>query len=173
MKILKYIGIGIIGFIALVLIIPAFLSSKTTVTRSAIVTAPADTVFSYLSNFNNFTQWSPWYEKEPSAVVTVVGVGTGSKYSWVGKKVGAGSMTIVGLEPNKAVDIKLEFTEPWQSVATTKWSVAPAENGSKVTWEMSQDLSYLKRYFGLKMDEMIGPDFEKGLSNLKDKLDKK
>ncbi len=173
MKILKYIGFGILGFIVLLLIIPAFLSSKVIVSRTANVAAPSDSVFNYLSNFNNFTQWSPWVEKEPSAVVTVEGSGVGSKYSWKGEKVGAGSMTIVGLEPNKAVDIKLEFTEPWQSLAGTKWSVAPADGGSKVTWEMSQDLSYMQRYFGLKMDAMVGPDFEKGLSNIKSKLEKK
>jgi uncharacterized protein YndB with AHSA1/START domain len=153
MKILKYSGIGLLGFIVLLFLIPAFLSSKTNVSRSVIINAPSDSIFTYLSNFNNFTQWSPWYEREPSAVVTVAGSGVGSKYSWVGKEVGSGSMTIVGLEPSKAVDIKLEFTEPWQSVATTKWSAVPAEGGSNVTWEMAQDLSYIQRYFGLKMDD--------------------
>ena len=173
MKILKIIGLGILGILVLILIIPVFLSSKTTVTRSAMINAPADSIYQYIANFDKFTQWSPWYEMEPTAAVTIEGNGLNSKYSWAGEKTGKGSMTIINLEPNKSVDIKLQFTEPFQSLASTKWMLEPSSSSTKITWEMSQDLSYMMRYMGLTMDGMVGKDFEKGLSNLKNKIEKK
>lgn len=173
MKILKYIGIGIAGLIVLLAIIPVVLPSKTTVVRSITVNENTDSVFRYLSDFNNFKQWSPWQGKDPNMTTSIEGSGVGSVYSWKGNdQVGSGSMTISAIEPNKSVSIDLKFIAPWESQAVTKWSVEPADNGSKVSWEMSQDLSYGQRYFGLMMDGMIGPDFEKGLSNLKTNLEK-
>lgn len=173
MKILKYIGIGIIGLIVLLAILPVFLPSKTQVVRSITVNKNADSAFAYLSDFNNFKQWSPWQEKDPNMTTSIVGSGVGSVYSWKGNdQVGSGSMTITAIEPNKSASIDLKFIAPWESQAVTKWSVEPVDKGSKLSWEMSQDLSYGQRYFGLMMDGMIGADFEKGLSNLKTNLEK-
>jgi uncharacterized protein YndB with AHSA1/START domain len=173
MKILKYIVIGIAGLIVLLAILPVVLPSKTTVVRSITVNENPDSVFSYLSDFNNFKQWSPWQEKDPNMSASIVGSGVGSVYSWKGNdQVGSGSMTITATEPNKSVSIDLKFIAPWESQAVIKWSVESIKNGTQVSWEMSQDLSYGQRYFGLMMDGMIGPDFEKGLSNLKANLEK-
>jgi hypothetical protein len=172
MKTLKYIGLGIVGLIILMAIIPVFLPSKTTVVRSLTVQQNPDTTFLYLSDFNNFKSWSPWQDKDPNMTTTITGTGVGSVYSWKGNdQVGTGSMTITSLESNKSVNIDLKFLTPWESQAVTRWSVEPAEGGSKISWEMSQDLSYGQRYFGLLMDGMIGPDFEKGLINLKKNLE--
>ncbi|HVD99362.1 MAG TPA: SRPBCC family protein [Cytophagaceae bacterium] len=172
MKILKYIGIGLGGLIVLLAIIPVFLSSKSYVVRSVVVNAPADSVYNYLSDFKNFKQWSPWQEKDPNMTTSIEGSGVGAVYSWKGNdQVGSGSMTIASADPNKSVTIDLKFIAPWQSQAIVKWSVAPEGNATKVSWEMSQDLSYGQRYFGMMMDKMIGPDFEKGLSKLKANLE--
>ncbi len=174
MKILKFIGIGVLGLIALFLIIPLFLPSTSNVVRSTTVAVPVDSAFNYLSDFNQFKQWSPWQGIDPAMTTSIEGSGIGSKYSWKGNdEVGSGSMTMVGMEKNKYVDIKLVFISPWQSTAATKWSVEPAETGSKVSWAMSQEMPYLMRYMGLMMDGMLGKDFDKGLSNVKNKLEKK
>ena len=173
MKILKYIGIGLAGLIVLLSIIPVFLPSSTTVVRTITVNQRPDSTFAYLSDFNNFKEWSPWQGKDPNMTTRIDGSGVGAVYSWKGNdQVGSGSMTITNLVPDRSVNIDLKFIAPWESQAATKWSVEPAGSGSKISWEMSQNLSYGQRYFGLMMDGMIGADFEKGLSNLKTNLEK-
>jgi hypothetical protein len=53
----------------------------------------------------------------------------------------------------------------------SKGSLVLSESGdtTTVTWSNGGKLglSPVNRYFGLLMDRMMGPDFEKGLSNLK------
>jgi uncharacterized protein YndB with AHSA1/START domain len=173
MKYLKIIGIAFAGLVGLLLVLPAVLPTSVTVTRSAEINAPSDSVYAYISDFKNFTKWSPWYEYEPTAKVTVDGSGVGSVYAWVGKEVGTGSMTITSLDPGKNTVLKLEFTAPWQSIATTNWATEPTAGGTKITWGYSQEMPYFQRYFGLGMDKMLGPDFEKGLANLNRELGKK
>jgi uncharacterized protein YndB with AHSA1/START domain len=174
MKILKFIGIGLVILIVLLAILPVFLSSKSNVVRTTLINAPSDSVFNYLSDLKNFKDWSPWSSKDPNMVVTIEGTGSGSVYSWKGNdQVGSGSMTITNIEAGKSVDVALKFIEPWESQANVKWSVAPEGNVTKVSWGMSQDLSYGQKYFGLMMDKMIGPDFELGLAKLKANLEKK
>jgi hypothetical protein len=48
-------------------------------------------------------------------------------------------------------------------------TLAPDGDGVKVTWLDAGDLGMnpLFRWFGLFIEHMIGPDFEKGLANLK------
>lgn len=172
MKILKFIGIGLVTLIVLLAIVPVFLSSKSYVVRTTVIDAPSDSVFNYLSDFKNFKAWSPWASKDPNMTVTIERAG--AVYSWKGNdQVGSGNMTITNMEAGKSVDIDLKFMEPWETLAKIKWSVTPEGNATKVSWEMSQDLSYGQKYFGLMADKMVGPDFEQGLAKLKANLEKK
>src|SRR5262249_6669651 len=86
--------------------------------RSATINAPADVVFGQVANFHNWAAWSPWDKLDPSMKRTFAGPesGTGASYSWVGNdKVGEGTQTITGAEPNVKIAIKLEFKKPWEA----------------------------------------------------------
>jgi len=51
---------------------------------------------------------------------------------------------------------------------TDIWNFSDSENGTLVTWTNEGELAYpLMRYFGLLLDNMLGPDFEQGLARLK------
>jgi hypothetical protein len=56
-----------------------------------------------------------------------------------------------------------------QGTALASLVLEPAGAGSKVTWGFDSDLGFnpIARYFGMMMDGMIGPDYEKGLARLK------
>ena len=68
-----------------------------------------------------------------------------------------------------AVAIDLRFLKPFKSQAITRFDVQPAEGGAAVTWTMDGAKTLVTRIMGLfkSMDAMIGPDFEKGLAQLK------
>jgi hypothetical protein len=75
------------------------------------------------------------------------------------------------------VHIDLTFEKPFKSRNDTRFSLAPtgADGGStEVTWTMVGTKTFMTRVMGLftSMDKMIGPDFEKGLRQLKDVAEK-
>ena len=52
---------------------------------------------------------------------------------------------------------------------TSTISLVPEGTGTRVTWTLDTDFSgsLIGRYFGLALDRMVGPDYEKGLAQLK------
>src|SRR5687768_923374 len=152
---LKKIGVALVVVIAVLLVVPAFLPSKVHIERTAEYNAPASKVFGVLSDMNQFAEWNPWKEMEPSAKIEVAGQGLGSTYAWEGEKTGSGKMTVSSLTPDQNVQVKMDFYEPMSGNADVQWKIIPnSDQSSKVVWEMDQELPYLNRYFGLAMDKM-------------------
>jgi effector-binding domain-containing protein/uncharacterized protein YndB with AHSA1/START domain len=173
MKILKIAGI-VIAVIALIVIVLGLVGAKTyNVHREIVINAPAETVYKTASHYENFPQWSPWQHLDPNMKTNIEGTdGTvGAKYSWVGNnKAGAGAMTLTKLEENKTIGQDLDFEKPFKSHATTYMNFEPADGGTKVTWGMMGESGFVSRVMMTLMggmDKMIGPDYEKGLANLK------
>jgi hypothetical protein len=169
MKILTALVIVVVGLAVVITLQPATFS----VTRTAtIAAAPAD-VFALVNDFHNWDAWSPWAKLDPAMKTTFAGSasGQGAVYSWVGNSdVGEGRMTITDSQPASRVNIKLEFIKPFASTADNLFEFAPAASGTTVTWTMSGDNNFLSKAFCLfmgGMDKMIGPDFDKGLAQMK------
>lgn len=80
---------------------------------------------------------------------------------------------IVGQTPAK-LDYALEFPDVGMAM-TGAMELSPAPHGVKLAWSTAGDLGMnpVNRWFGLFLDRMIGPDFERGLSNLKTLVEKK
>jgi hypothetical protein len=168
-KILIALIVAVLGLAVVITLQPATFR----VTRTAtIAAAPAD-VFALVNDFHNWDAWSPWAKLDPAMKTAYAGSmsGQGAEYSWVGNSdVGEGRMTITESQPASRVNIKLEFIKPFASVADNVFEFAPASAGTAVTWTMSGDNNFLSKAFCLfmgGMDRMIGPDFEKGLGQLK------
>ena len=165
--------VGLAVVVAGLAVVIALQPSTYRVSRSAAVAAEPAVVFDQVNDFHNWNAWSPWAKLDPAIVETHEGPasGTGAVYRWTGdKKVGEGNMTILESRPASRVRIRLEFIKPFASVADTAFDFAPAGVGTTVTWTMSGENDFLSKAFCLfmgGMDKMIGPDFEKGLAQLK------
>jgi hypothetical protein len=143
-----------------------------TVVRTISVKAPPEAVFAHVNDFHAWQAWSPWEELDPEQNRTYSGPdsGVGAHYGWQGnRKVGEGTMEIIGAEPSSSVVVDLRFIKPFKSVAETRFDIAANGDGSTVTWTMEGALTLVTRVMGIfkSMDAMIGPDFEKGLRQLK------
>jgi uncharacterized protein YndB with AHSA1/START domain len=143
-----------------------------TVVRSATMAAPPQRVYEQIADFRNWTSWSPWEEIDPALERTYSGSdsGVGSVYRWSGnRKAGQGRMEIVEAVPPSKVAIDLRFEKPWKARSDTVFTIEPQGTGSRVTWTMTGEKTFMTKVMGLfsSMDKMIGPDFEKGLSRLK------
>ena len=168
-KILIAIAVVIAVFVAIVALQPADFS----VSRSISISASADTVFMHVNNFHHWEAWSPWAKLDPEMKTTYTGSpeGAGASYAWEGNEmVGKGKMTITDSRASELIRIHLEFLEPFAATNRTEFTFKPAGNQTAVTWTMSGENNFLSKAMQLfmSMDEMIGGDFEKGLTQLKE-----
>ena len=177
---LRKILIALVVVVAGLAVVIALQPSAFSISRSAtIAAAPAD-VFPQVNDFHNWEAWSPWARLDPKSKVAFEGAasGKGAVFKWSGNDgVGEGSMTIVDSQIPKQIRIKLAFVRPFESTADTVFDFAPAGPGTTVIWTMSgKNDNFIAKTFCLFMggpDKMIGPEFEKGLAQMKAVVEKK
>ena len=168
-KILIVLVLAVAGFAGYVAMLPdAFL-----LTRSTVIAAPPEAVFANLEDFRKWEAWSPWAKRDPKATATFSGEakGKGAVFNWSGNsEVGEGRMTIMQSRPAQGLSIKLDFTKPFPASNDVVFLLKPEAGGTKVTWSMSGRQTYVEKaictLFG-GIERMVGPDYEKGLANLK------
>lgn len=142
------------------------------VKRTAVIAAPAETVFGLINDFHEWTQWSPW-EKVPGDELAKsfsgAEQGVGAVYAWTGKKTGQGRMEITDSTPASRIVIDLQFIKPFNQRNETVFALEPTAEGTQVSWTMSGKHNLFSRLMGLfmSMDKMVGGSFEQGLADLK------
>jgi len=151
--------------------------SEYEVTREAIIPAPTADVFAYLVDFHRWTEWSPWEGIDPDLQRSYSGApsGVGAVYEWVGnRKAGQGRMEITAAEAPSRLVIALQFVKPFKSNTTTTFTLEPRDAASRVTWQMVGPKTFMTRLMGIfmSMDKMVGRDFEKGLAQLSEAVQK-
>ncbi len=169
---LKKIGLGL-GVVIIVLAGVIALQPDTfTLSRSITINAPAEKAFVLVNDFHNWKQWSPWAKLDLAEKETFSGStqGEGAMFAWDGNsKVGAGKMTITKASPFTSIDITTDFIRPMKATHSVQFSFVPEGNNTRVTWTMSGKKCVLAKACCLvrSMEKMVGPDFEKGLAQLK------
>ncbi|GJI99754.1 potassium-transporting ATPase subunit F [Duganella rhizosphaerae] len=168
---LKKIAIGVVVLVLIVLGLAAMQPDSFRVQRTIAIKAPPEKILPLISDFHNWTSWSPWEKLDPAMKRTFSGApkDQGAIYAWEGDdKVGSGRMEITGQAPAK-VDIKLDFLKPFESHCQTEFTLEPKGELTTVSWTMSGPSNFMTKLMGLavSMDSMIGKDFEAGLANMK------
>lgn len=178
MLIIKRILIILILIISIVLIAAYFMPKEYAVQREITINKPVDSVFNYVRYLKNQNQFSVWANMDPKMKSTYKGVdgNVGSLYTWDSnvKDVGAGEMEVTKIETSKRLDFALRFKRPMEDTAVGFMSTEPLSgNQTKVKWGISGIIPYPTNIMlpMLKMDQMIGKDLEKGLENLKSKME--
>ena len=160
----------VVTLILLILLIAALMPGTYNIEKSIVIRKPVREVMGKVSNLKYYSQWNPWQQMDATATNTITGTPgtTGHKYSWVGKKVGVGSLTLVDLDENH-IHFILEFLKPWKSKAKDNWLFEPWGDGeTKVTWQNSGGLPWpIARLMGPMINKNLNHQFEQGLSNLK------
>ncbi len=175
MKIVLRFLTGLVGLVALLAAASYLLPRTVTVARSVEIAAPPDAVFPHIDNLQTFAEWSPWRDLDADMVQTFEGPerGIGNRMTWSSDDpdVGYGSQEIVGLEENARIETALNFGDMGTSKAA--FTLTPASGGTEVTWQLDADMGHnpIGRYMGLMMDTWVGADYEKGLANLKARVE--
>lgn len=172
MKILKVLLILIVLAVVGFFVAAAILPTKYEVTRSVVIDADARIIADHVKSLENMQAWSPWADYDTNMTVTYDGVeGTvGSSSSWSGNEdVGAGKQVITSITPER-IELDLTFTAPYVDSCDVYFDFTDVEDGVHVTWGIKGEMPFPMNAMGLfmNMDDMMGPDFEKGLGRLKE-----
>lgn len=160
------------------IVILALIAPKTyNVSRSVEITRKKDEVFEYLKSLKKMDEWSPWAKKDPNMEKRFSGTDgeVGAVSYWKGNKdVGEGEQEIVRIIDGERIDSELRFLKPWKSTSDCYCQVADNNGKTLVTWGFSGKNKFPMSIMMLfmSMDKMVGKDFEMGLSNLKEILEK-
>ncbi|KTR09704.1 SRPBCC family protein [Curtobacterium luteum] len=141
--------------------------STVTVERHEHVAAPPAAVLPHLADLSRWQGWSPWEGADPDLHREYAGEpgSVGATYAWSGnRKAGAGSMRVTEVTPDGVV-VALEFTKPFRSSSVSRFVLVPSAGGTDVTWRMESPRTVMTRIFPL--EKLVGPDFEKGLRQLR------
>ena len=169
---LKKIAIGLVIIIALILGLAATKPDNFTVQRVTTIKAPPEKIMALVSDFHNWQTWSPWEKLDPNMQRTFSGAanGKGALYEWTGNlDVGRGRMEITDYAAPTSVTIKLDFIEPIAMSNMMQFVLTAQGENTTVTWNMNGPMPFMTKVMSVfsSMDAMVGPDFEKGLAQLK------
>ena len=170
MRWLKWIG-GVVLVLLLMVFGGGWLLSPTfSVVRSTTIDASPDRVYGYIVDPKAWARWTVWNQRDPAMQMEYGGAasGAGATWNWTSDSQGSGQMRFTKAEANQLVVYELFFPD-FESTSTGELRLASRGAGTEVTWTMDGDMGAnpINRWFALFSDQMIGPDFEAGLANLK------
>ena len=169
---LRKLLLGVVILIAAVLLLATRQPDTFSVERRIVVNAPPERVFAQINDFHAWEAWSPWAKLDPAMQATYRGAaqGVGAVYEWRGNSdVGEGRMAIKSATAPSEVMIALDFLTPFESHNVTTFMLTPTESGTEVIWTMKGNAEYVTKLMTMfaSMDKMVGPDFSRGLKQLK------
>lgn len=174
MKILFKILIGIVGFIALLLLLALFVSRDYRVEREIAINKPRQDVFNYLKNLRNQDHYNKWIMMDPGMEKKHTGMdgAVGSTYAWDSEKVGKGIQEIKNIRDGERIDHQIHFIEPFEGTANTSLITETSSDGTKVRWTMEGRSPYPLNLMNLFMGKTLGKHLESSLQQLKGVLEK-
>lgn len=168
----------LIGLIVLIILLGLIAPKNFSVSRDIIVKRPLEETFAFMKSIKNQDHWSPWKKKDPHMKQSYEGTDgeIGFIARWEGNKdVGMGEQEILKIVENEKVISKLRFFKPWKSESDAYLSTeSVSDTETRVTWGFSGKNKFPFSIFMLfmNMDKAVGKDFEEGLIDLKNYLEK-
>lgn len=164
-----------IFIIVLILAVLAFiiggmaLPSSLHVEQTTVINAPAEKIFSEISDFKKWSTWSPWHEDDPAMLVQMQGEpgAVGSSMTWESGKHGTGRQIITASTGGRIMRTFLDFEKRGRS--GTLWRLDPVSGGTQVTWSLDTEYgsNYAGRYMALYLRSYAETTFQRGLASLK------
>jgi hypothetical protein len=162
--------LGGLAVLVLLLVLVAFaLPRRYRVERSLVMNAKPEAVLAQVADLSAWKNWGAWQERDPHMKLSysTPATGVGAWSAWESKTEGNGRMTITEQSAAR-ITYRLEFPD-YGMQSTGTMELQPQAGGTRVVWADAGDLGMnpMNRWFGLFLDRMIGPDFERGLANMK------
>jgi hypothetical protein len=143
------------------------------VSRSATIDAPPEGILPLIASPRRMNEWNP-FAADPTSIGTYSGpeTGPGATYAFAGRS-GTGKLAVTGIDEPRRVDMRLAMTKPIACDNAIAFTLEPRGASTVVTWSMEGRNSLPSKIMGcfIDCDRMCGEQFEKGLADLKAKVE--
>lgn len=164
--------------IAIPFIVALFVRKNYSVEREIKIDKPNQVVFDYIRYLKNHDNFNKWGKMDSHMIRQYYGtdgtVGFISSWESKSRNVGKGEQQIIKVSVPKRIDFELRFLKPYPSVAHVYMTTDPTSRQETiVVWGLSSKMHYPMNFMLLfNVQEAIGKDIEKGLSHIKEQLEK-
>ncbi|MDF2386633.1 SRPBCC family protein [Nostoc ellipsosporum NOK] len=176
---MKQLGIFLVFVVLSTAILSFLMPTGQKIERSVQIQAPAAAVYQQIAELESFNKWSVWAHNDSTLKNTITGQdGTvGAVSQWKGDPTisGEGRITILKLEAPSSIEQELHFMKPHDMKASSRFTLTEANGITTVTWTVNVPTPRPWNIFNLfhSMDKEMGKDFDQGLNNLKQMVEKK
>jgi hypothetical protein len=178
-KFLKITGMTLLGLVALVLLVAAFLKKDYSVERSILISKSKAVVFDYVKYLKNQNNFSVWAKLDPDMKQEFRGTdgtaGFVSAWNSQVKQAGKGEQEIKKIDDGNSITYEIRFLKPMKSTDNASLSFeSVSDSTTTVKWRFFGKMKYPMNIMLvlMDMDTMLGKDLEGGLQNLKVILEK-
>ncbi|MES2629539.1 MAG: GyrI-like domain-containing protein [Bacteroidota bacterium] len=169
MKVLKFLGIGILVLFAVYVIWAAIAPSKIDGKATIEIDRNPAFVYEVSKDFNFYKQWNPWSKMEPEAKSEITGTGRelGDTWKWEGQQIGTGGMTHKEFVQDKKIVNEVTFVSPRPGSMSDVWTFEDKDGKTLVTWITTgeDEIPFLMRPMS---SIFMSGVFEQGLNDFKD-----
>lgn len=172
MKTLRYIfGIIFFGILGL-FVVAQFFPGEYSVERSITINASAGKIFPYINNLKNWQDWTVWTKEHDETLKMNYSEktdGVGARQLWKSEKLGNGDLLLTASEDSSFIEYNLNM-ENGKFLSKGKITLTAKNGTTEAQWRNYGELGVnpifrIIAYFFI--EDMIAPDFENGLKNLK------
>ncbi len=168
----------IAGIVLLILILGMIAPKDLNVSRSIEVNVSLTDAYNSLKSLKQQQNWSVWSKRDPNMKTETRGTDgeVGFVHSWSGNKdVGEGEQELTKLVPMERIEMELRFLKPFKVTNTGYFILKEKDSSVHVTWGFygKNKFPFSIMMLFMNMDKSIGKDFEEGLNNFKDFIEKK
>ena len=171
LNIVLYVLAALVAIIVLVLLIASRRQDEFSTSRSALIAATPETLFSHIDSLRAMNKWNPYALRETGGVANYSGPesGPGARFDFAGPKSGSGFIEILESRAPQQVIMRLMMLKPFKADNRVDLSLKPQGEATQITWTMSGRQPLMAKVMGMLIDcdAMVGRDFEEGLANLK------
>ncbi len=141
--------------------------------RSVVINRSPSEVYAAVADFGTWPNWSPWLCQEPDCPVDITGAAgnEGHGQAWNGDLIGSGNMHIVKAVQDAQLDYDLLFLKPWKARSAVGFTFTADGDGTRVSWWMQGTLPIFLFFMKKMMTAMVGGDYTRGLTMLKERLE--
>jgi hypothetical protein len=176
-RVLKIVGLGFLGLVAVLVVVGLFLPRQWHVERTVVIKAAPEHIHPLVNDLKEWQSWAAWTKDMDPQVRNEYGgpaSGVGASWAWNGPKMGHGKMTIVKSELASGVwvDEMIETDDGVNARGSLTWT--PEGEGTKVKWVDEGTLPPVIGGYAVSMIEtMLGDNFQTGLEKLKVQAEKR
>ena len=166
MKLLKKILIGLVIFIALLLILAYFLPRNMEISVTGKVDAPAKYSYNILNDFKNQEKWDPWVSKDTSMTFEYGDqtLGEGSYVDYKSDSYGAGRTTRATSKQDKQILLTTDSKD--MGGASMSYDMEADGEGSSLTWGFKSEIGWPMNLMSFIFKSSMKKDMKVGISNI-------